>query len=82
MRDLEKERYFIDMETSGRRLTKKADLVKRWTEAYPQQLRPKLLFARYSSNNADWWKEADLEHFGVYWGGEECLGSSTGRSCD
>jgi hypothetical protein len=70
MRDLEKERYLIDMGTRGRRLTKKADLVKRWTEAYPQQLRPKLLLARYSSRDPDWWKEARLEDSDAYWGGE------------
>jgi hypothetical protein len=70
MRDLEKERHLVDMGTRGRRLTKKADLVKRWVEAYPQQLRPKLLIARYSSKDSDWWKDADLERFGAYWGGE------------
>lgn len=70
MRDLEKERYLIDMGARGRRLTKKADLLKRWIESYPQQLRPKLLLGRYSSKNSDWWKEAHLERFGAHWGGE------------
>ena len=70
MRDLEKEGYLIDMGARGRRLTKKADLVKQWAERYPQQLRPKLLLARYSSKNSDWWKQAHLERFDAYWGGE------------
>jgi hypothetical protein len=70
MRDLEKEKYLIDMGARGRRLTKKADLIKRWVESYPQQLRPKLLLARYSSKDSDWWKQAHLERFGAYWGGE------------
>jgi len=70
MRDLEKEGYLIDMGAKGRRLTKKADLIKRWIESYPQQLRPKLLIARYASKNSDWWKQAQLERVGAYWGGE------------
>jgi hypothetical protein len=70
MNDLQKEGYLMDMGVKGRRLTKKADLIKRWTERYPQQLRPKLLQARYSSMKSDWWKEARLEDFGAYWGGE------------
>ncbi len=45
-------------------------MVKRWTERYPQQLRPKLLLARYSSRKSDWWKDAHLERFGAFWGGE------------
>jgi hypothetical protein len=70
MSDLEKGGYLIDQGAKGRRLTKKADLVKRWVEAYPQQLRPKLLIARYSSKNPDWWKQAHLERSAAYWGGE------------
>jgi hypothetical protein len=70
MSDLEKEGYLIDMGAKGRRLTKKADLIKRWTDRYPQQLRPKLLIARYSSKDSDWWKGAHLERSGAYWGGE------------
>jgi len=70
MNDLQKEGYLIDMGAKGRRLTKKVDLVKRWTERYPQQLRPKLLLARYSSRKSDWWKDAHLGRFGALWGGE------------
>lgn len=70
MSDLEKDRYLIDQGAKGRRLIKKADLVKRWVEAYPQQLRPKLLIARYYSKNPEWWKQAHLERSGAYWGGE------------
>jgi hypothetical protein len=70
MNDLQKEGYLIDMGAKGRRVTKKADLVKRWTERYPQQLRPKLLLARYSSRKSDWWKDAHLGRFGALWGGE------------
>jgi hypothetical protein len=58
------------MGAKGRRLTKKADLIKRWTDRYPQQLRPKLLIARYASKDSDWWKGAHLERSGAYWGGE------------
>jgi hypothetical protein len=70
MSDLEKEGYLIDQGAKGRRLTKKSKLVKRWVETYPQQLRPKLLIARYSSKHPDWWKQAHLERSAAYWGGE------------
>jgi hypothetical protein len=70
MGDLEKEGYLIDQRAKGRRLTRKADLVKRWVETFPQQLRPKLLIARYSSKNPDWWTQAHLERSAAYWGGE------------
>jgi hypothetical protein len=79
MSDLEKEGYLIDMGAKGRRLAKKADLIKRWTERYPQQLRPKLLIGRYSSKNSDWWKGAHLEGSGA----SECReGNFDGSSAD
>jgi hypothetical protein len=70
MNDLEKERYIVNMGAGGRRLTRKAELIQIWAERYPQQLRPKLLFGRYTSQQEDWWRRADLEINGAYWGGE------------
>lgn len=62
--------YLIVMGTRGRRLTRKDNLLTRWVTAYPEQLRPKLILGRYRTENYDWWKNADLNKFKAYWGGE------------
>ncbi|MDP8246830.1 MAG: type IV toxin-antitoxin system AbiEi family antitoxin [Candidatus Tritonobacter lacicola] len=62
--------YLIVMGTRGRRLTRKDNLLTRWVTAYPEQLRPKLILGRYRAENYDWWKNADLNQFKAYWGGE------------
>ena len=70
MSDLEKEGFMVDMGERGRRLPKKEELLKRWAEAYPEQLRPKLLLGRYRSKDPAWWSGFSPEHYGAYWGGE------------
>ena len=70
MADLEQEGFLVDMGARGRRLSNKEGLLKRWIEAYPEQLRPKLLLARYRSEEPDWWTEVKPGDLGVYWGGE------------
>jgi hypothetical protein len=42
----------------------------RWVNAYPEELRPKKLIGRYRADTFDWWKQADIEKFQAYWGGE------------
>lgn len=79
MSDLEKEGYLIEMGPRGRRLTNKANLIRRWIETYPQQLRSKLLLGRYSSPKSEWWQDARLEPLGAYWGGEVAAAKLTGH---
>jgi hypothetical protein len=70
MEDLEEEGFLIDMQTRGRRLANKEGLLRRWIEAYPEQLRPKLLIARYRSTEPDWWTNLTPGEPDFYWGGE------------
>jgi len=60
----------IDMGKRGRRLIQKEGLLNRWVTTYPEQLRPKKLLGRYKATNLNWWKNAGLETFQAYWGGE------------
>ena len=70
MRDLRQMGYLIEMGKRGRRLTDKFNLFIRWVNAYPEELRPKKLIGRYRADTFDWWKQADIEKFQAYWGGE------------
>jgi hypothetical protein len=59
-------------ESTGRdkRLLNRKELLKRWVSAYPEQLRPKLIFGRYRTEHPrDWWQEAQLPSE-AFWGGE------------
>jgi len=70
MNDLRTLGYLVDLGARGRRLVKKKGLLKRWTSAYPEQLRPKLILGRFRTRHAhDWWQQADLPS-DTFWGGE------------
>ena len=43
MNDLKSLGHLLDLGARGRRLVRKKELLKRWTSAYPEQLRPKLI---------------------------------------
>lgn len=68
--DLRDGGYLVDMGKRGRRLRQKKQLVDRWVTTYPEVLRPKLIRARYTADNAYWWKDADIREFHACWGGE------------
>lgn len=70
MSDLEREGYLVEMGARGRRLVNKNNLLRRWLEEYPAQLRPKQMLSRLKSKELGWWINADLEKFKAYWGGE------------
>lgn len=74
MKDLSRLGYLRETKTGGRKLINKEELLRRWVAAYPEQLRPKLLVGRFSTNRqgagGDWWKRADLSAFDACWGGE------------
>jgi hypothetical protein len=77
IRDLQQLGNLVDMGKRGRRLTRKKDLLNRWATTYPDQLRPKKILDRYKAANPDWWKNAELETFKAYWGGEIAAGILT-----
>ena len=62
--------FFIPMGKRNRKLVNLEDLLRRWVEAYPEQLRPKLMIEGFEADNPDWWKETRITDFGACWGGE------------
>lgn len=53
-----------------RRLQNYQKLLERWTEAYPEKLKPKLRFGDFAADEPDWWKRFEIELYEGYWGGE------------
>jgi len=68
--DLRRLNYLIETKIRKRKLTQKEDLLNRWVTAYPEQLRPKMIMGFYTADNLGWWKNAEIENFNVFWGGE------------
>lgn len=72
--DLKQLGYLVDMgKHHRRRLIKKEDLLRRWVEAYPEILKPKLLLGRYTTKHAnmlDNWFDHKYDTMKVEWGGE------------
>lgn len=53
-----------------RRLRELQTLIRRWVEAYPEQLRPKLIIDRFETNQRNWWRDINIRDYGAFWGGE------------
>lgn len=70
MEDLKKLGYLIDMGKQGRKLVNKEDLLSRWTIAYSEQLKPKLLIGRYKAGSKRWWVNTEILEYEALWGGE------------
>ena len=68
--DLRRLDYLIETKLKIRKLIRKEDLLNRWVTAYPEQLRPKMMIGFYRVDNLGWWKNAEIENFNVFWGGE------------
>lgn len=70
LEDLKQTGSLLDHGAKGRRWQKQTELIRRWSEAYTERLRPKLLFGRFRADQPDWWKEAQLAKLQACWGGE------------
>ncbi|MGD2271645.1 MAG: type IV toxin-antitoxin system AbiEi family antitoxin [Desulfobacterales bacterium] len=70
--------YLIDMEKKGRQLLKTKQLLRRWIEAYPENLKPKLVKEKFRTNARYWWKDIQPADFGLFWGGEIAAAELTG----
>lgn len=77
LEDLKKAGHLLETSASARRLIRGEELIRRWVESYAERLKPKLLLSRYSSDNPDWWKEAQPERDGACWGGEVAAAKMT-----
>ena len=70
MNDLKSLGHLLDLGARRRGLVKRKELLKRWTSAYPEQLRPKLILGRFRTEHAhDWWQKVSLPS-DAFWGGE------------
>ena len=68
--DLKSLGHLVDFGARGRRLVNRKELLKRWTSAYPEQLRPKLILGRFKTEHAHvWWQKAQLPS-DACWGSE------------
>jgi hypothetical protein len=72
--DLRRLNYLIKTKLKRRKLIRKEDLLNRWVTAYPEQLRPKKTVGFYTADNLGWWKNAEIENFNAFWGGEVAAG--------
>jgi hypothetical protein len=69
-RDLKEMGFLMEMGRRKRRMTNLLALQKRWVEAYPDQLRPKLGIERFKADHPDWWQDIDIAIYNACWGGE------------
>jgi hypothetical protein len=70
LKDLTAQGYMVEHRGPQRRLIRQAELLRKWTTAYAQRLRPKNLIGRYKATRPELWRETDIERFGAQWGGE------------
>lgn len=70
LEDLKQTGYLLEHGTKGRLWQKQAELIRRWSEAYTERLRPKLLLGRFRADQPDWWKEVQLAEMQACWGSE------------
>ncbi len=68
--DLKDMGYIVELGKRKRRLKEINKLFDRWVEAYPEQLRPKLVLGKYTTPVQGWWKDTELEKLPAYLGGE------------
>jgi hypothetical protein len=78
MRELRQIGHLLEMGKAGRRVVKREALFDKWVAAYPQQLRPKQFIGRYTAQEPDWWRTADLKDLNALWGGETAAAVETG----
>jgi len=53
-----------------RRLMNIDELIRKWVEAYPTKLRPKLIIGKFKADEHDWWKYVNINKYNAMWGGE------------
>jgi hypothetical protein len=70
IKDMKDVVFLLDMGKERRKLINLVNLLKRWIEAYPEQLRPKQIRARFETENQNWWQKINIKEYGALWGGE------------
>jgi hypothetical protein len=78
-RDLKEMGFILEMGKRKRKMVDTQTLLKRWAEAYPDQLRPKLVIERFRTDIPYWWENVDIMDYGCCWGGEVAAAKLTKR---
>ncbi len=68
--DLKNMGFCLVIGEKNRRLREVQTLIRRWVEAYPEQLRPKLVIDRFEADRRDWWRDVNIRNYAACWGGE------------
>ena len=76
MADLIRLGRVMDVEPGVRTLSGRTRILERWVQGYLEDLRPRLVLARYRPAQVDWWKDAELD--GGLWSGEVAEAKLTG----
>ncbi|MEI8032026.1 MAG: type IV toxin-antitoxin system AbiEi family antitoxin [Chlorobiaceae bacterium] len=77
MTELIQKGFILDMGKKGKKLLDKKKLFERWTAAYTDYLKPKLLMGRFRGDG-EWWKNITLDPTLAQWGGEIAAAKLTG----
>ncbi len=75
--NLERLKFLVSKGKFGLQLKRTDKLLLRWTTAYAEVLRPKLVLGRYTAKDRTWWRNAVLPET-ASWGGEVAAAKSTG----
>ena len=70
LEDLKQAGYLLEYGAKARLWQKQVELLRRWSEAYTERLRPKLLLGRFRADQPDWWKDVQLAEMQACWGSE------------
>lgn len=77
IKDLKEMGFCTEFNKNNRKLWNLEKLIKRWVEAYPEQLRPKVIRGRFETTNHNWWEEIDIKMYKAFWGGEVAAANLT-----
>ena len=70
LEDLKQTGYLLEHGAKERLWQRQAELMRRWSEAYAERLRPKLLLGRFRADPPEWWKDVQLAELQACWGSE------------
>ena len=68
--DLRDHGFLVEDGEGERRWIDRQRAIQAWTTNFPLRLRERLNVRRFVAKEQDWWKNANPEEFGGYWGGE------------
>jgi len=77
IRDMKEMGYLIKKGRCGRQVIQKEDLLRRWIDAYQEQLQPKLLLSSYQCDDITKMQKIDVRQFDALWGSEPAAAITT-----